>query len=113
RRAIARRYSERIVHPRIAVPAAAGDDDVAHLYVVRTRERTALQKHLAERGIATDIHYPIPDHRQAAYPDEPAAALPVTERLAGEVLTLPCFPELTDVEADAVVEACNAWRDAA
>jgi dTDP-4-amino-4,6-dideoxygalactose transaminase len=113
RQAIARAYSSRIRHPAIVVPDAAGDDYVAHLYVVRTRSRASLQRHLAARDIATDVHYPIPDHRQAAHPEAGRASLPVTERLAAEVLTLPCFPELADDEVDAVVEACNAWRDTA
>jgi dTDP-4-amino-4,6-dideoxygalactose transaminase len=86
RRDIANRYHAGLRHPAIAVPA------------------------LAERGIATDVHYPIPDHLQAAYADPTRAALPVTERLAGQVLTLPCFPELTDAEVDAVIDACNAWN---
>jgi dTDP-4-amino-4,6-dideoxygalactose transaminase len=108
RRNVARRYSERIRHPAIAVPPVPGDEFVGHLYVVRARERDALKAHLAARGIASDVHYPIPDHMQQAY--EVRASLPVTERLAGEVLTLPCFPELRDDEVDAVIEACNAWR---
>ncbi|MDH5288309.1 MAG: DegT/DnrJ/EryC1/StrS family aminotransferase [Betaproteobacteria bacterium] len=110
RRSIARRYSERIRHAAIAVPDASGDDYVAHLYVVRTPARASLQAHLAHRGIATDVHYPIPDHRQSAYAADRQRALPVTERLAAEVLTLPCFPELSDDEADRVIEACNDWR---
>lgn len=112
RRAIVRRYARGIAHPAIRVPAPPGDDDVAHLCVVRAPARDALRRHLAERGIATDVHYPVPDHLQAAYPLSPPPSLPVTERLAGEVLTLPCFPEMTDAEADAVVYACNAWRHA-
>jgi dTDP-4-amino-4,6-dideoxygalactose transaminase len=109
RRAIARRYSGRVRHAAIVVPDAEGDDYVAHLYVVRTSRRESLAKHLAARGIATDIHYPIPDHRQAIFDGE-RPVLPVTERLAGEVLTLPCFPELRNDEVDAVIDACNAWR---
>jgi dTDP-4-amino-4,6-dideoxygalactose transaminase len=113
RRAIARRYSERIRHAPIAVPDVSGDDYVAHLYVVRTPARASLQEHLAGRGVATDVHYPVPDHRQSAYPVDAQFALPVTERLASEVLTLPCFPELADDEVDRVIEACNAWRPGA
>lgn len=110
RRAIARRYGERIRHAAIRLPEPAGDDYVAHLFVVRTAKRRALAAHLAACGVASDVHYPIPDHLQPAWREAQPPHLPVTERSAGEVLTLPCFPELTDDEADAVIAACNAWN---
>ena len=110
RRAIARRYASGVRHPEIVLAPPGGEDHVAHLVVLRTKSRASLQRHLAACGIATDVHYPIPDHLQSAYEGPSRASLPVTERLAREVLTLPCFPELTDVEVDAVIEACNAWR---
>jgi dTDP-3-amino-2,3,6-trideoxy-4-keto-D-glucose/dTDP-3-amino-3,4,6-trideoxy-alpha-D-glucose/dTDP-2,6-dideoxy-D-kanosamine transaminase len=109
RQDVARRYGERIRHPAIVLPPILGEDDVAHLYVIQTRHRASLQRHLDALGIATDVHYPIPDHLQAAYALSPRPRLTVTERLADEVLTLPCFPELTDAEVDAVIGACNAW----
>jgi dTDP-3-amino-2,3,6-trideoxy-4-keto-D-glucose/dTDP-3-amino-3,4,6-trideoxy-alpha-D-glucose/dTDP-2,6-dideoxy-D-kanosamine transaminase len=111
RRGIARRYSDGIDHPAICVAPPGGDEFVAHLYVVRTPAREALRAHLAGRGIGTDVHYPIPDHRQPAWAGDGArVALPETEAAAGEALTLPCFPELADGEVDRVIEACNDWR---
>ena len=84
--------------------------------VVRCAQRDRLREHLRERGIGCDIHYPLPDPRQPVF-DAAGAVRPivagdlaVTERACREVLTLPCFPAMTDAEADAVVEACNAWR---
>jgi len=83
---------------------------VAHLYVVRTADRQALQDHLRRRGIATDVHYPLLDYRQPAFAADGAEfSNPVAERACREVLTLPCFPEMSDEEADAVVDAVNAW----
>jgi len=85
-------------------------ESVWHLYVVRVKERDSLKAYLAERGIATAIHYPIPIHLQLAYRDlgHTAAAFPVTEKLAGQILSLPMYPELTknaiDIVADAVCE---------
>lgn len=109
RRAIAARYSAGL-KPAIACPAEAGSAYVAHLYVIRTPARESLRRHLERSGIATDIHYPIPDHRQhilkAVYAD---VRLPTTERHAEEVLTLPCFPEMTDEEVARVVDAVNGW----
>ena len=82
---------------------------MAHLYVVRTAERASLQAHLRARGIASDVHYPLLDYQQPAFGDGGAQRNPVAERVCGEVLTLPCFPEMTDDEAAAVAEAVNAW----
>jgi dTDP-4-amino-4,6-dideoxygalactose transaminase len=113
RREIAGTYSRAIRHPEVRVPSVGGADDVAHLYVVRSRHRDALRAHLRERGIASDIHYPVPDHRQpvlgANYAD---VRLPATEQLAREILTLPCYPEMSDEQAQRVVAAVNEWRPA-
>ena len=110
RREIANRYSSGIRNPRVTVPAVEGDRYVAHLYVVRSGERDALQSHLTRAGIGSDIHYPVMDHLQpchdGAYED---VRLPVTETLSRMVLTLPCFPELTDHEVEQVIEACNRF----
>ncbi len=110
RRDIARRYSTEIAHPRINCPPAPGEDHVAHLYVVRAGDRDDLRRHLKARSIASEIHYPIPDHRQPCFSGTPIAAdLPQTDRAVAEVLTLPCFPEMTGVEVDAVIDALNNW----
>ncbi len=109
RRAIARRYSNEIRHPRIECPQDFGADNVAHLFVVRCEDRDGLGRHLESRGVSSDIHYPIPDHRQPAYSASHAGELPVTERLAKEILTIPCFPELEEAEISQVIDAVNSW----
>ncbi|MEO8777963.1 MAG: DegT/DnrJ/EryC1/StrS family aminotransferase [Rhodanobacter sp.] len=110
RRDIANRYSREIRHTQIAVPAPSGDEFVAHLYVARTGNRAGLQAHLTEAGIASEVHYPLPDYRQPLFGDLYAGVtLPVTEDACGKVITLPCFPELTDDEVTRVIEACNRW----
>ena len=81
-----------------------------HLYVIRTQSRDALAAHLTTQGVQTDIHYPVPDHHQPAYAPSSPIELPVTERLAREVLTLPCHPGMTDEEVLHVVAACNGFR---
>ena len=112
RNEIARTYSSTIAHPRIEVPKIDRERHVAHLYVVRSRLRDALQAHLAAQGIGSDVHYPVPDHRQPAFRDLYASlTLPHTERASNEVLSLPCFPEMTDDEVTRVAEVCNAWPD--
>jgi aminotransferase EvaB len=110
RRAIASVYSRSIRHPQLRLPRSPGESDVAHLYVVRTDARDALAAWLKEHGIATDVHYPVPDHRQQVWEGRFASVeLPVTERAAGEVLTLPCYPEMSDADISAVVDAVNTW----
>jgi dTDP-4-amino-4,6-dideoxygalactose transaminase len=110
--AIAQRYSAEIRHPLVTVPAIEPGRHVAHLYVVRTPRRVALREHLARHGVAADVHYPVPDHRQSALsPRYRDLVLPNTETLAEEVLTLPCFPEMTDGEVLQVIDACNSWQE--
>jgi dTDP-4-amino-4,6-dideoxygalactose transaminase len=107
RRQIAEMYDDLLVGVELTLPAAAADGEhVYHLYVVRSRERDHLQAALRERGIGTDIHYPLPAHRQPIYTAiAPTGGLPTTERLAQEVLSLPIYPELTDAEVRAVATA--------
>jgi dTDP-4-amino-4,6-dideoxygalactose transaminase len=102
RRAIARRYDQ-----ALGISRAREAADVVHLYVLRARDRDAARDRLASAGIGTDIHYPVPDHRQESARGEPWAAcpLPVTEQCCGEVLTVPCFPELTPEEVERVAAA--------
>lgn len=110
RREIANRYSREIVHPEIAVPAAAGGEFVAHLYVVRSKRREELAAHLRSRGISCEVHYPLSDHLQPCHEGRFAHyVLPETQAWCSEALTLPCFPELTAEEVDRVITACNYW----
>jgi dTDP-4-amino-4,6-dideoxygalactose transaminase len=82
-----------------------GSSHVFHLYVVRSAEREALRLHLQRAGIAAGIHYPVPVHKQPAYISRFPASLPVTERAANEVLSLPIYPELGDAELSTVIDA--------
>jgi dTDP-4-amino-4,6-dideoxygalactose transaminase len=72
-------------------------DHVFHLYVVRSQRRDALRRYLADHDIETGIHYPVPVHRQPAFADIPHVVreLPVTDRLASEVLSLPMYPTIS------------------
>ena len=111
RLAIAERYRAALSHPEVETPNASGAAYVGHLYVVRSPRRDALRAHLREAGIASDVHYPIPDHRQPVFGDRYAAVrLENTERLAAEILTLPCYPEMSDAAVERVIAAVNGWR---
>jgi dTDP-4-amino-4,6-dideoxygalactose transaminase len=114
RRAVAARYLELLDGVDELVLPAVPDwaEPVWHLFVVRHPRRDELQERLAQAGVDTIIHYPIPPHRAGAYAGEVGARrLPIAERLADEVLSLPMGPHLplADVErvADAVRAACG------
>lgn len=88
-------------------------EPVWHLFVVRSTMRKELQLHLAQKGIGTLIHYPIPPHLQKAYSElgHCSGSFPVTEQMAGEVLSLPIGPHLNSGELDKVVAAItNLYR---
>lgn len=104
RRLIAKRYDEAFAQLPVERPCSSGEDYVAHLYVLRVTNRTSFREYLKARGIATDVHYPVPDHKQPAYPFS-GMPLTVTEEAASTVVSLPCFPGLSDVEIDRVIEA--------
>ena len=81
---------------------------VYHLYVIRDKKRDRLQQHLLANGIQTQIHYPIPVHKQKAYAElGHAAKLPVTERICNEILSLPMHPFFREDEIHAIVERCK------
>ena len=110
RREIAKRYTEGL-KDIVVTPAENSDSShVYHLYVIQTPHRDDLQTYLLDRGIQCLIHYPIPAHTQKAYSylGYKPGDLPVTERLAKRILSLPMFPELTDEQIDQVI---NGIRD--
>jgi dTDP-4-amino-4,6-dideoxygalactose transaminase len=82
---------------------------VYHIYAVRTRDRTELQRTLTSHGVQTGIHYPIPVHLQEAYRDlgYVAGDFPHTERAANEVLSLPMYPELSNNQVELVSAAVH------
>jgi dTDP-4-amino-4,6-dideoxygalactose transaminase len=99
RRAVARRYDDLLASsPGIVVPIESiRSKAIYHLYVVRNADRDALAGHLKSQGIHTGLHYPLPVHLQNCYRSwgYERGSLPVTERVAAEVLSLPMFPDLT------------------
>jgi len=109
RRSIATRYNAAFASLDMQLPSSTGEDYVAHLYVVRVKERAAFAAALKEKMVSTDIHYPIADHKQPAYSAAPTSSLQVTEQACETVISLPCFPGLTDEEVDRVIEAVTAY----
>lgn len=116
RRQIAQIFMTSIHNPAIVLPIATElspvllSSHVWHLFVIRCKNRDALQKHLADHGIQTLIHYPIPPHKQQAYPEWNALSFPLTEEIHQQVLSLPISPTLTVQEALFIVQICNDFR---
>ena len=112
RRQLARRYLTGITNPAVTLPPADQiDQDAWHLFVVRHPRRDAFRAYLRERGIGTEVHYPIPPHQQRAYAPFAHLSLRIAEQLHREVVSLPLNPALTDEEVDYVIEAINAAGD--
>lgn len=102
--------------PGLVLPAVAPHNEhIWNQYTLRVPgagRRDALRAHLAAAGIGHEIYYPLPLHRQACFAHLPAVSLPVSERLAEEVVSLPIFPELRDDEREAVVAAVRSFAPA-
>jgi dTDP-4-amino-4,6-dideoxygalactose transaminase len=109
---IAAAYDRGLRGSGLNLPAVrAGDIHVYHQYVVRHRDRDGLKARLAEKGIGTSIHYPLPLHRQPAYRERCAVGpggLASTEAAARDVLSLPIYPELSDQAVSQVIGAVRA-----
>lgn len=107
RRALAEEYDRTLARMAIATPAPSdGTDHVYHVYAVRTGRRDAVRARLAEQGVQSGIHYPVPVHLQPAYLNlgYDQGDFPITERLADETLSLPLFPGMTRAQLREVCE---------
>jgi dTDP-4-amino-4,6-dideoxygalactose transaminase len=93
----------------LPAPSSADSDHVYHLFIARTKRREELRAFLDERGVSTAVHYPIPIHRTGAYAELGLGegSLPVAERLAEEICTLPLFPTMSDGDVERIIEAIN------
>ncbi|GHW58017.1 UDP-4-amino-4-deoxy-L-arabinose--oxoglutarate aminotransferase [Vibrio cholerae] len=123
RQQIAAMYCEGINNPRIVLPLDVVALNIEHstsniqhykahvwhLFVVRCENREALQQHLAEKGIQTLIHYPIPPHKQQAYQQYVELALPLTELIHQQVLSIPLDPTMNDAAVAQVISAINEF----
>ncbi|SDB24545.1 dTDP-4-amino-4,6-dideoxygalactose transaminase [Ruminococcaceae bacterium FB2012] len=112
RRRIAKLYSEGIKNPKVTVPyVPEGCVPVWHIYGIRCKEREALEKHLNDKGIGTNKHYPIPMHMQECYKDLniPEGALPIAEKISATELSIPMYYGMTDEQVQYVIDAINEF----
>lgn len=110
RKQIAQFYMEKIKTPYIILPKIMDwDSHVFHLFTVRCKDRDALQKYLADNGVETIIHYPIPPHKQECYKEWNNICFPITEQIHNEELSLPMGPTLSKPELKKVVDLINQY----
>lgn len=115
RREIAYMYAEALKDTGLKLPyEMPGYRHVYHLYVIETDQRDAMLNYLNGKGVDAKTHYPIAIHQQEGYPwGKPAdvnVSLPLSEKSAASVISLPMFPELTQDEIDHVIETVLAWE---
>ena len=108
RRRIAVRYRRQLPDNVTAVSTAG--DDFHHLFVVRSEHRDGLAAFLVDARIGAKVHFAIPLHRQDASWGKPLAHLPEADRWCETVLSLPCYPGLTDAEVDRICETVGRFR---
>ncbi len=110
RKAVAKRYIEEIKNPDIKLPKVLDwNAHVFHIFPILFKHRDELQKYLEENGIGTNIHYPIPPHKQECYKNWNKLNLPITEQIHREELSLPMSPCLTEEQISYVIEVINKW----
>lgn len=124
RKEIAARYERDIVNEivtcRIATRETASRsqrnglslnrDCVYHIFPVFSPCRDELQQYLADNGVETQIHYPIPPHQQKCYPKWNTFSLPITEQIHAQELSIPCHQAMTDHEVTCIIDLLNAFK---
>lgn len=111
RKDVAQMYINGITNPAVITPKVADRDaHVFHIFPILSEKRDELQKYLADNGVQTIIHYPIPPHKQECYKEWNDRSYPLSERLANEELSLPISPVITDEEVKEVIRLINEWQ---
>lgn len=112
RRKIVGYYLETIKNKKIRLPKPPRDPEkhVWHLFVITTKERDRLRQYLQNNEIQTQIHYPIPPHKQECYRKYNTLSLPIAEQLANEVLSLPISPVMTEEDVQRITKVINDWK---
>jgi dTDP-4-amino-4,6-dideoxygalactose transaminase len=111
RQVIAAMYDERLAKVRGIGLVKRSPESVCHLYIVRAQQRNQLRQHLAQLGIATGIHYPVPLHLQPAFKaaGQRRGDLPHAEKACREILSLPIHPFLSDLQVKTIAESVNRF----
>lgn len=111
RKKVASYYMANINNPLVRMPEAMpAESNVYHLFPILVDRRDELQQYLADNGVQTIIHYPIPPHKQECYKEWNGLSLPITEQIANCELSLPIGPVISLDDVKIVVDLINAWR---
>ena len=112
RRMLARLYTEELDNPLVTKPRMPRnpEENVWYVYPVRCAVRDQLKEYLRRHGVDTQVHYPIPPHKQGAYPELGHLQLPVSERLHREMLSLPISPTLGEGHIRRVIQLINEFN---
>jgi len=109
RQAIADYYIKHVKNPLLRLPEPSGS--VFHVFPVLCEQRDRLQQYLAENGVATVVHYPIPPHKQACYEKWHDICLPITEQIHAQELSIPCHQAMTSGEVETVTDIINRFTN--
>lgn len=111
RKQIAHIYDTKITNTRITRPIILPkEQNVYHIYPILCETRDRIKEYLADNGIQTIIHYPIPPHKQECYKEWNKLQLPITEQIHAQEISLPMSPALTIEEAIKVADVINGYR---
>ncbi|MFT4746633.1 MAG: dTDP-4-amino-4,6-dideoxygalactose transaminase [Congregibacter sp.] len=110
RQKIAWNYINEIKNQWVTLPVVSDlNAHVWHIFVVKSKHRNALQQHLTTHGIQTLIHYPVAIKNQQAYSECQGKALPVSDKLQQEVLSLPLYPTLSEADQQQIIDTINTF----
>ena len=111
RKSIAKRYISEIKNPLIILPDVKDwNAHVFHIFPIRTKNRVKLIEYLSDNGVQTNIHYPIPPHKQECYKELNNLSLPITELIHEEELSLPISPVMSEEEVTAIISLINTFK---
>lgn len=106
RKEIASLYINKVENPQIRIPQS-DRDCVWHIFPIFCEQRDQLQQYLAKNGVETQIHYPIPPHKQRCYKEWSHLSLPITEQIHAQELSIPCHQAMTPADATVIVNLLN------
>ena len=109
RKEIASLYINKVKNPKILIPNSDDRDCVWHIFPVLCAHRDELQKYLSEHGVETQIHYPIPPHKQKCYSEWSKLSFPITEQIHAQELSIPCNQAMTQKEVDTIIDLLNQF----
>ena len=109
RKEIATLYINKVKNPLLRMPETERNS-VWHIFPVLSPRRDELQQYLRDYGVETQIHYPIPPHKQRCYADWNSLSLPITELIHAQELSIPCHPAMTQEEADFIADLLNDFH---